>query len=551
MHASPADLTDEQLAALARLGYPETPELLEAALPYVQRDRDLALLAAEGSGREALYALAAAEQCDPTTSEAQALVLTSTRETALRAARAGYELAGPAGLDALAWSAGEQAEAEVPPLAQIVAGRPDDLLEATGAGRLSLAEVRLVVLDGVDLLDSAGQWESVDALLEAGADDAQRIAASGRNTERFQQVAARRLRRAQRWPRDLFEPGEGGGGAGGTLHVAAAGTEEARIDRLGDALHEALEAVAPEDEEGVPEPAEIFVHCPDRGTAERVASGLAARGFRLSDEPGEAGVAVLWGVEEDPEADVVARFGLPPGLEEARRWLGDAEHRIAVVEPRHRRQIALLARRAGWTLTAVAQRIPASFRDEIDRLREEIGRRADRVDPVEMLLLEPVFESHGAAEVAGALSGWLREDLPDGKLPGAARPTPDERESSGEAPPSDERSGGQRQRKRRRPRGQRGRPDRGKARSAKPQEEGAWASLFIKVGEQDGVGPGDLVGAITGESDAVGSQIGKIDIRETYSLVQVDPDVADHVIRELSGSTIRGRQAEVRRDRKQ
>lgn len=548
MHATTADLTDEQLAALARLGYPEPPELLGAALPYVERGRDLALLAAEGSGREALYALAAAERCDPGTTEAQALILTSTRETSLRAARAGYELAGPAGLDALAWSTAEQADAEVPPLAQIVAGRPDDLLAATGAGRLSLAEIRLVVLDGVDLLDSAGQWESVDALLEAGADDAQRIAASGRSTDRFGEVTARRLRRAQRWPRDLFES-SGDGGAEGTLHVAAAGSEEARLDRLGDALHQALEAVAPGEEEGVPESAEIFVHCPDLGTAERVASGLAARGFRLSNEPGEDGVAVVWGVDEQPEADVVARFGLPPGLEEARRWLGGATRRITVVEPRHRRQLALLARRAGWTLKAVAERIPAALRDEVERLREEIGRRAERVDPVEMLLLEPLFESHGAVEVAGALSGWLREAMPEEELPGAARPAAEE--PSGGTERREEQAAGERKRRRQRPGGRRGRPDSGKARSAKPQREGAWTRLFIKVGEQDGVGPGDLVGAITGESDAVGGQIGKIDIRETYSLVQIDPEVADHVIRELGGSTIRGRTAEVRRDRKQ
>lgn len=550
MHASSTDLTEPQLAALSRLGYPETPELLSAILPYVERDRDLALLAAEGSGREALYALAAVEKCDPATTEAQALVLTPTRETALRAARAGYELAGPAGLDALAWSAGEQAEAEVPPLAQMVAGRPDDLMEATGAGRLSLSEVRLVVLDGVDLLESAGQWESVDALLEAGVDDAMRIAASGRNTDRFGEVVSRRLRRPQRWPRELFEPSPGAGPEG-ALHVASGGTEEDRIDRLGDALHEALEAVGPEDEEGLPEPTEIFVHCPDRGTAERVASGLAARGFRLSNEPGEAGVAVLWGVDEEPEADVVARFGLPPGLEETRRWLDRASYRIAVVEPRHRRQMALLASRAGWSLTAVGERIPASYRDETERLRREIGRRAERVDPVEMLLLEPLFQSHGAAEVAAALSGWLREDLPEEKLPGAARPVTEERAGAGA--PSEE-AGGSRKRKRepRRPAGRRGRPGRGKkARGGKSREEGAWTRLFIKVGEEDGVGPGDLVGAITGESDAVGGQIGKIDIRETYSLVEIEPDIADHVIRRLDGSTIRGRKAEVRRDRKQ
>lgn len=551
MHASPADLTDDQRAALARLGYPEAPELLLSVLPYVARERDLALLAAEGSGRECLYALAAAERCDPDTPEAQALILTPTRETALRAARAGYELAGPAGLDALAWSAPEQAAAEVPPLAQIVAGRPDELLEATGAGRLSLAELRLVVIDGVDTLESAEQWDAVDALLEAGADDAQRIAASGRMTEHFEEIASRRLRRPHRWPRELFEE-DGPAEDGAPLYAAAGGSEESRLDRLGDALHQALEAVTPEDEEGVPEPAEIFVHCPDRGTAERVASGLAARGFRLSDEPGEAGVAVLWGVDEEPAADVVARFGLPPGLEEARRWLGRAERRIAVVEPRHRRQLALLARRAGWRLEAVAERVPGGARDEVERLRRAIAERAEDVDPVEMLLLEPLFQSYGAADVAAALSAWLREDLPPDRLPGAGRPTSGER-AAGEEPPRESRPSRDRGRQGRRPAGRRGRPDRGEGPEGGGGQRPAshWTRLFIKVGEKDGVGPGDLVGAITGESDVVGSQIGKIDIRETYSLVQIEPDMADHVIRELSGSTIRGRQPEVRRDRDQ
>lgn len=557
MHVPPPELTDDQRDALARLGYPEPPELLLSVLRYAERERDLALLAAEGSGRECLYALAAAGRCDPETSEAQALVLTPTRETALRAARAGYELAGPAGLDALAWSAPEQADAEIPPLGQIVAGRPDELLEATGAGRLSLAEVRLVVLDGVDTLESAGQWDAVDALLEAGAEDAQRIAASGRLTDRFREVASRRLRRPQRWPRELFEEdGTQVGEGADALHAAAGGTEEARLDRLADALHQALHAVTPEDEEGVPEPTEIAVHCPDRGTAERVASGLAARGFRLSGEPGEAGVAVLWGVDEEPRAEVVARFGLPPGLEEARRWLADAGRRIAVVEPRHRRQLALLARRAGWTLTPVAERIPGGARDEVERLRRAIARRTEAVDPVEMLLLEPLFQAYGAADVAAALSGWLREDLPAEKLPGAARP--ESRGRDREPGPSADRTSsrdrgrsGDRGRQGRRPAGERGRPDRGGGPKGGGRARSDWTRLFIKVGETDGVGPGDLVGAITGESDVVGSQIGKIDIRETYSLVEVEPDVADHVIRELSGSTIRGRTPEVRRDRSQ
>jgi hypothetical protein len=44
-------------------------------------------------------------------------------------------------------------------------------------------------------------------------------------------------------------------------------------------------------------------------------------------------------------------------------------------------------------------------------------------------------------------------------------------------------------------------------------------------------------------------QIGKIDVRETFSLVDVAPGVAEQAARRLSGVSIRGRRVTARPDR--
>jgi ATP-dependent RNA helicase DeaD len=61
------------------------------------------------------------------------------------------------------------------------------------------------------------------------------------------------------------------------------------------------------------------------------------------------------------------------------------------------------------------------------------------------------------------------------------------------------------------------------------------------VGERDGLKPGDLVGAITGEAGVDGHQVGKIDIRESHTVVEVHDAVARRVIKALNGTTIKGR----------
>jgi ATP-dependent RNA helicase DeaD len=75
------------------------------------------------------------------------------------------------------------------------------------------------------------------------------------------------------------------------------------------------------------------------------------------------------------------------------------------------------------------------------------------------------------------------------------------------------------------------------------------ARLFIGLGKDADLRPGDLVGAITNEAGVPSSAIGAIRINERFSLVEVRPEIADDVIQALRRTTIRGRKVNIRRDR--
>ena len=77
----------------------------------------------------------------------------------------------------------------------------------------------------------------------------------------------------------------------------------------------------------------------------------------------------------------------------------------------------------------------------------------------------------------------------------------------------------------------------------------SWAKLFITVGERDGLEKGDLLGAITGEAGIDGAAVGRIDIKESHSVVEVHDAVARNVIQALNGTSIKGRSARVDFDR--
>jgi ATP-dependent RNA helicase DeaD len=75
------------------------------------------------------------------------------------------------------------------------------------------------------------------------------------------------------------------------------------------------------------------------------------------------------------------------------------------------------------------------------------------------------------------------------------------------------------------------------------------ARIYIGAGRNAGMRPQDLVGAIANEAGVAGALIGAIQITDRFSIVEVPEEVAKQVIKALAKTTIRGKKAQVRRDK--
>jgi ATP-dependent RNA helicase DeaD len=92
-------------------------------------------------------------------------------------------------------------------------------------------------------------------------------------------------------------------------------------------------------------------------------------------------------------------------------------------------------------------------------------------------------------------------------------------------------------------------PGRAGSRRGGPPAPGT-TRVYVGLGRDARIRPGDLVGAIAGETRLSGKAIGSIEITARFSLVEVPEDAVDEVIAALRATRIKGRKATVRRDAK-
>src|SRR5437870_9193767 len=169
---------------------------------------------------------------------------------------------------------------------------------------------------------------------------------------------------------------------------------------------------------------------------------------------------------------------------------------IAAIQLPYLRSIATL------TPLAVASGADRA-RDRAEALRERVAAllTTGSVD-AELALLDPLFERFDPAEVAAALLALQREagsEIQDATVAGPV--------------------------------------------------DAARLRVFGGLGKKDRASAKDLVGALIREAGVPKGDIGRIDVRETFSLVGVTAGAADRAVRGLTGTTIRGRRVLARLDR--
>ena len=68
------------------------------------------------------------------------------------------------------------------------------------------------------------------------------------------------------------------------------------------------------------------------------------------------------------------------------------------------------------------------------------------------------------------------------------------------------------------------------------------ARLFINIGKAQRITPGDILGAVAGESEFQGRMVGNIDMYDGYTFVDVPGRYADDVLKAMAHAKIKGKE---------
>ena len=77
-----------------------------------------------------------------------------------------------------------------------------------------------------------------------------------------------------------------------------------------------------------------------------------------------------------------------------------------------------------------------------------------------------------------------------------------------------------------------------------PNENG-FVKLFFNLGKKDNIMAKDVIGSISSNTAVSGRDIGKINILENFSFVEVPVNYVEEVLSEMDGNTIKGKQVNV------
>ena len=73
------------------------------------------------------------------------------------------------------------------------------------------------------------------------------------------------------------------------------------------------------------------------------------------------------------------------------------------------------------------------------------------------------------------------------------------------------------------------------------------ARLFVNIGRNQNVSPGDILGAVAGESGIPGRVVGSIDMYDGYTFVEVPRKYSDQVLKAMENAKIKGKKIRIER----
>ena len=553
-------------AALADVGY-ETPSPIQAAtIPALMGGRDVLGTAQTGTGKTAAFALPVLSSLDLDRKLPQALVLAPTRELAIQVAEAFQRYAARLpGFQVLPIYGGQSYAPQLQALRRgvhVVVGTPGRVIDHLERGSLDLSGLTTLVLDEADEMLRMGFIDDVEAVLQKTPESRQVALFSATMPAQIRRIAQTYLR----------EPVE--------VNIAARTTTATNIRQRYwfvsgmhklDALTRILEVEAFD---------AMIIFARTKAGTEELAGKLQARGLAaaaingdMQQQQRERTIGMLKDGKLDilVATDVAARgldverishvlnYDIPYDTESYVHRIGRtgragrSGEAILFVTPREKGMLRAIERATRQPIQEMPLPSVEAVNDKrIERFLGRIGEALAAGQAGEFRgLIENYEQEHNvpAVEIAAALAKLLQGDEPlllapeKRREPGAGKAGHSQvegRGSRGESPGM---------RREREPRFDDPRFDDKPRREKKPREtaEFGMESFRIEVGHAHGVKPANIVGAIANEAGLESRYIGRIDIHDAYSVIDLPEGMPRETLAHLKKVWVSGQQLRISR----
>jgi ATP-dependent RNA helicase DeaD len=199
---SELDLSAALLKAIDKLGFEQAAPIQASAIPIIMAGKDVVGQSQTGSGKTAAFAIPAIEKVDARQRAVQVLILCPTRELAVQVSEEVHRLAlFKSGVHALPIYGGQSFDRQLAGLKQganIVIGTPGRVMDHLRRGTLTLAKVKVVILDEVDVMLNMGFRDDIEVILQDSPAERQTVFFSATIPRPIQQLIEKHSRDPQR-----------------------------------------------------------------------------------------------------------------------------------------------------------------------------------------------------------------------------------------------------------------------------------------------------------------------------------------------------------------
>ena len=548
-------LDDRIIRAITEMGFEEASPIQAQAIPVVLEGRDMIGQAQTGTGKTAAFGLPLLQKVDPKVKKLQAIVLLPTRELAIQVAEELRRFAKfMHGIKVLPVYGGQDIVRQIRALkdgTQIVVGTPGRVMDHMRRKTVKMDHVHTVVLDEADEMLNMGFLEDMETILSQLPEERQTLMFSATMPQaiadiakKFQKdpVTVRVIKKELTVPKvtqyyyevkpknkvevmcrllDMYSP---------KLSIVFCNTKR-QVDELvqalqgrgyfAEGLHGDLKQVQRD---------RVMESFRNGRTDILIATDVAARGIDV----GNVEAVFNYDIPQDDEYYVhrIGRTGRA-GRE------GKAFSLVVGKEVYKLRDIQRYCK-----TKIIPQAIP-SLNDiteiKADKILDQVQdilNDADLTKIVNIIEKKLMEDDYTSLDLAAALlkmsMGDDNEDIIDNYMPARSL---DDLDSYGRNSRGRDRGRNNSRRK--------GATDRAAVDYVLNGGEERMARLFINIGKSQRVTPGDILGAVAGESGIPGRLVGSIDMYDGYTFVDVPAEYAEDVLNAMSHACIKGKHIHV------